>query len=194
MQIVSRDVREVATLTRQPRRVRRWIALLVGGMLLFPLCASSRDKAEGTSSGKSPSLKKTTDRPKAQRPTSKASRRRRQRRSTFKHRMARLRLQPQRVEEIQRALAQAGYLDRDPNGKWDDATRNAMLRYQTDHGFPATGLPEAKTLMKLGLGPHALPEALDPTVAARASVDAPQKPAPQGSASPDGPGADAPRH
>jgi peptidoglycan hydrolase-like protein with peptidoglycan-binding domain len=108
--------------------------------------------------------------------------------------MARLRLQPQRVEEIQQALAHAGYLDRDANGKWDSATRDAMLRYQTDHGFPATGLPEAKTLMKLGLGPHPLPEELDPSVAARASVEEPQKAAPQGSGSANGSGADAPRH
>jgi hypothetical protein len=36
-----------------------------------------------------------------------------------------------------------------------------MLHYQTDHGFPATGLPEAKSLMKLGLGSHPLPPELD---------------------------------
>jgi hypothetical protein len=48
-----------------------------------------------------------------------------------------------------------------------------MRRYQADRGFPVTGLPEAKSLMKLGLGPHALPEALDGS-AARASADTPR--------------------
>jgi len=67
------------------------------------------------------------------------------------------------VEEIQQALVKAGYLDEEPNGKWDDRTRAAMRRYQADHGFPTTGLPEAKSLMKLGLGPHALPSNLDPS-------------------------------
>jgi len=68
---------------------------------------------------------------------------------------------PERIEEIQQALSQAGYLKAQPNGRWDDQTREAMRRYQADHGFPATGLPEAKSLMKLGLGPHPLPTDLD---------------------------------
>ena len=76
-------------------------------------------------------------------------------------RLARLRLQPERVEEIQQALIREGYLQGDANGQWDSRTHDAMLRYQTDHGFPATGLPEAKSLMKLGLGSHPLPPELD---------------------------------
>jgi peptidoglycan hydrolase-like protein with peptidoglycan-binding domain len=70
---------------------------------------------------------------------------------------ARQHLEPQRVEEIQKALASAGYLHGDATGRWDEPTRDAMRRYQTDSGFPSTGLPEAKSLMKLGLGPHPLP-------------------------------------
>jgi hypothetical protein len=76
-------------------------------------------------------------------------------------RLARLHLQPERVQEIQQALIREGYLHGDPNGLWDSQTHDAMLRYQTDHGFPATGLPEAKSLMKLGLGSHPLPPELD---------------------------------
>ena len=62
-----------------------------------------------------------------------------------------------RISEIQAALQKAGYLNQDPNGQWDDATKAAMTRYQTDNGFNPTGLPEAKPLLKLGLGPHPLP-------------------------------------
>jgi anti-sigma28 factor (negative regulator of flagellin synthesis) len=76
-------------------------------------------------------------------------------------RLARAHLQPERVEEIQQALIREGYLKGDTNGQWDTRTREAMLRYQTMHGFPATGLPEAKSLMKLGLGSHPLPPELD---------------------------------
>jgi peptidoglycan hydrolase-like protein with peptidoglycan-binding domain len=72
-----------------------------------------------------------------------------------------LRPEPERIQEIQQALVQAGYLNAQPNGRWDDQTREAMRRYQADHGFPVTGLPEAKSLMKLGLGPHPLPADLD---------------------------------
>lgn len=78
-----------------------------------------------------------------------------------------VRLQSDRVSQIQRSLADAGYLKTEPTGRWDDATRDAMRRYQAANGFPATGLPEAKSLMKLGLGPHPLPPDLDPTMAAQ---------------------------
>jgi peptidoglycan hydrolase-like protein with peptidoglycan-binding domain len=82
-----------------------------------------------------------------------------------------MRPQPDRIQEIQQALVRAGYLKEEPNGHWDDQTREAMRRYQADHGFPVTGLPEAKSLMKLGLGPHPLPAELDTSSGARASTD-----------------------
>jgi peptidoglycan hydrolase-like protein with peptidoglycan-binding domain len=80
---------------------------------------------------------------------------------TGQQRLARVHLEPERVNEIQQALIREGYLDGDPTGQWDSRTRDAMLRYQTMHGFPPTGLPEAKSLMKLGLGSHPLPPELD---------------------------------
>jgi hypothetical protein len=86
-------------------------------------------------------------------------------------RRAHLRPEPERIQEIQQALVQAGYLNATPNGRWDDQTREAMRRYQTDHGFPVTGLPEAKSLMKLGLGPHPLPADLDASSGVRAGAD-----------------------
>lgn len=76
-------------------------------------------------------------------------------------RLARIHLQPDRVQEIQQALIREGYLQGDTTGQWDARTHDAMQRYQTEHGFPATGLPEAKSLMKLGLGSHPLPSELD---------------------------------
>jgi len=92
-------------------------------------------------------------------------------RAAERRRRARLRPEPERIEQIQQALAQAGYFNGQPNGLWNDQTREAMRHYQTDHGFPATGLPEAKSLMKLGLGPHPLPADVDTTPGAKASGD-----------------------
>jgi hypothetical protein len=99
-------------------------------------------------------------------------RRRRRRPLSGRQRLARLHLEPGRVTEIQQALMREGYLQGDANGRWDDRTRAAMLHYQTDHGFPATGLPEAKSLMKLGLGPHPLPPQLDTGQARATAPDA----------------------
>ena len=89
------------------------------------------------------------------------ARNRRVRSLTGQQRLARLHLQPERTQEIQQALIREGYLKGDATGQWDFRTHEAMQRYQLDHGFPATGLPEAKSLMKLGLGSHPLPSELD---------------------------------
>lgn len=88
-------------------------------------------------------------------------------------RLARLHLQPERVQEIQQALIREGYLQGDANGQWDSRTHSAMQHYQADHGFPATGLPEAKSLMKLGLGAHPLPTELDHSQVGAATSGAP---------------------
>jgi hypothetical protein len=75
-----------------------------------------------------------------------------------RQRLALLHLDPQRVTEIQQALIREGTLSGPPSGVWDQTTKDAMRRYQAQSGFAETGLPDAKSLMKLGLGPHALPD------------------------------------
>jgi FtsZ-interacting cell division protein ZipA len=58
-----------------------------------------------------------------------------------------------RSREIQSALKTQGYLNAEPSGKWDAATSAAFAKYQTDHGVRATGKPDARSLINLGLGP-----------------------------------------
>jgi hypothetical protein len=79
-------------------------------------------------------------------------------------------ISPQRTEQIQEALVEAGDLHETPTGRWDAQTREAMKEYQTSNGFQPTGVPDAKSLMKLGLGPHPLPADVDPKAVARAEV------------------------
>ena len=78
-------------------------------------------------------------------------------------------ISPQRAEQIQEALVQAGDLHETPTGRWDTQTREAMREYQSSNGFQPTGLPDARSLMKLGLGPHPLPADADPKIAAQRS-------------------------
>lgn len=80
--------------------------------------------------------------------------------SSFHQRFSKIHPQPERVDQIQEALIGAGDLEGPPTGKWDPATKAAMSHYQASNGFPVTGLPDAKSLMKLGLGPHPLPDSL----------------------------------
>jgi peptidoglycan hydrolase-like protein with peptidoglycan-binding domain len=59
---------------------------------------------------------------------------------------------PARISEIQSALATHGAYKGQPNGKWDNATIQAMKDFQSAHGLTATGKLDAPTLQKLGLG------------------------------------------
>ena len=155
-------------MTACSRKVRGWIALALASAIFLPVPAWVQGKTGNSSAQKTSSVKKESPKPAAKRKVSSRSRKRGWRMS-YRYRLSRLKLEPQRVQEIQQALVQAGYLTQEATGKWDDSTRNAMRRYQADNGFPATGLPEAKSLMKLGLGPHPLPEDCDPAAQARAS-------------------------
>lgn len=116
------------------------------------------------------------------------------RRSTAYTRLAQMQMDPERVQSIQQALIGAGTYHGTPSGRWDSETRDAMARYQTENGFGVTGLPDAKSLMKMGLGPHPLPPELNrsPAAAAPDGAAAALPPAsaagvPQTSAEPDHP-------
>ena len=59
---------------------------------------------------------------------------------------------PQRISEIQSALAHGGYYQGTPNGKWDSNTVAAMQKFQSDNGLSTSGKIDAPSLEKLGLG------------------------------------------
>lgn len=59
---------------------------------------------------------------------------------------------PDRIREIQDALNREGGFEGQPTGKWDDATVNAMKKFQENQGLNPTGKIDAVTLEKLGLG------------------------------------------
>jgi len=61
---------------------------------------------------------------------------------------------PDRIAEIQQALAKDGSFTGTPNGKWDASTVEAMKRFQDAHGLNPSGKLDAKTLQQLGLGSH----------------------------------------
>ena len=59
---------------------------------------------------------------------------------------------PERITEIQQALAKKGSFAGTPSGKWDNSTVEAMKSFQETHGLNPTGKLDAKTLQQLGLG------------------------------------------
>jgi peptidoglycan hydrolase-like protein with peptidoglycan-binding domain len=55
-------------------------------------------------------------------------------------------------KKLQRRLRAKGFLTAEQeSGKLDDATREALRRYQKSEGLPATGLPSYETARHLGL-------------------------------------------
>jgi peptidoglycan hydrolase-like protein with peptidoglycan-binding domain len=58
----------------------------------------------------------------------------------------------ERITEIQSALQREGALNKEPTGKWDATSIDAMKKFQQDHGLNPTGKIDALSLEKLGLG------------------------------------------
>jgi hypothetical protein len=58
-----------------------------------------------------------------------------------------------RTLEIQQALIREHYLQGEPSGEWDQATRDALIRFQDDNHWQTKILPDSRALIKLGLGP-----------------------------------------
>jgi len=59
---------------------------------------------------------------------------------------------PDRISEIQQALAKDGSYTGTPSGKWDDSSQEALKKFQESHGLNPTGNLDAKSLQQLGLG------------------------------------------
>jgi hypothetical protein len=59
----------------------------------------------------------------------------------------------ERCREIQQALVREHYMSGQPSGTWDDATQQAMRRYQADQGWQSKSVPDSRALIRLGLGP-----------------------------------------
>lgn len=58
-----------------------------------------------------------------------------------------------RAREIQAALIRARYLEGEPTGTWDTRSKAAMEKFQADNGWQTKKIPDARALIKLGLGP-----------------------------------------
>ena len=59
----------------------------------------------------------------------------------------------ERAQAIQEALIREHYLTGEPTGTWNQASEDAMRRYQADHGWQSKEVPDSRALISLGLGP-----------------------------------------
>lgn len=59
----------------------------------------------------------------------------------------------ERAQAIQEALIREHYLTGAAAGTWNQASEDAMRRYQADHGWQSKTVPDSRALISLGLGP-----------------------------------------
>jgi hypothetical protein len=79
----------------------------------------------------------------------------------------------ERAEAIQEALIREHYMSGEATGTWNQASEEAMRRYQADHGWQSKTVPDSRALIKLGLGPSK-DHLLNPESAMTTGPDAPR--------------------
>jgi len=109
----------------------------------FIFAATAKSKPKSTAATNSSKTKSSK---------TKASRRSSKRRQQA-WRSRQLEPTPERYREIQQALSARGYLKEEPSGKWDQASVEALRRFQQDQNLEPSGKVDALSLIALGLGP-----------------------------------------
>jgi len=132
--------------------------------------ASAMQDSTGDSSTKKPApAKKTTDTAGTQKSTSPssasssssktasgthtASSRKHSSRKKSARARGQQKIDSERAQAIQEALIREHYLHGTATGTWNQASEDAMRRYQADNGWQSKTVPDSRALIKLGLGP-----------------------------------------
>jgi hypothetical protein len=144
-------------------RLRPRLLLLLAALLLFASVASA-----------------TTTHPKPSTTKSKQSKSKHSKKSTTKKTRGQRSIDQERARQIQTALIREHYLEDEPNGNWDQRTKDAMQKYQAANGWQTKVMPDSRALIKLRLGPSREnvinPETAATTPLAPASVPAADTP------------------
>jgi len=135
------------------------VALLAA--TLSPAQDSNTNSAPATQPASKPashSHTSTSSHPKSSKSTgtsahSTGSKNKKSRKSAAKRTHGQQKIDQKRTLEIQDALIREHYLDGKPTGVWNDATQQAMQKYQADNNWQSKTTPDARALIKLGLGP-----------------------------------------
>jgi len=99
------------------------------------------------------STKTTAQHPAAKKSSSKASAKKHSRRKKSGRVRGQQKIDSERALAIQQALIREHYLSGTATGTWNQASEEAMRRYQADHGWQSKTVPDSRALIKLGLGP-----------------------------------------
>lgn len=155
-------------------------ALALSCALVVP--ASAQDASPATTHKPTTAKKSTstsTHQPHTSSGTSSSTAKKTSSRSSSKRSSHRKRVRGQqkidsdRARSIQEALIRQHYLNGEPTGTWNQASEDAMRKYQADHGWQSKTVPDSRALISLGLGPSK-DHLLNPESAMTTVPDAPK--------------------
>jgi hypothetical protein len=156
--------------------------VIVASLLIAAASFGQDTAASSTPSKPATAKKKTTSSSKAHHSTSStgktsskthtASGKRSSRKKSARAR-GQQKIDGERAQAIQEALIRTHYLSGDATGTWNQASEEAMRRYQADHGWQSKTVPDSRALISLGLGPSK-DHLLNPDSAMTTVPDAPR--------------------
>ena len=137
----------------------RWLKR-ISAVGCVALCAAMLSTAQDTQSDSKPASTKqpashtsTSSHKKSSTSAHSTTSKSKKSRKSAANRHGQQKIDPQRTLEIQQALIREHYLTGKPSGVWNDETQQAMQRYQADNNWQSKTTPDARALIKLGLGP-----------------------------------------
>ena len=158
-------------------------ALALGCALIVPASAqdastaapnkpSTAKKSASTSTAKphTSSTRSSTNSAGTKKTSSKSSGKRSSRRKRVRGQQN---IDSDRARSIQEALIREHYLNGQPTGTWNQASEDAMRKFQADHGWQSKTVPDSRALISLGLGPSK-DHLLNPESAMTTVPDAPK--------------------
>lgn len=118
--------------------------------LIVPAASAQQDSGASTAKTSHKSSSSSSSTSKTHTASSK-------KRSSSKKKSSRVRgqekIDAERAQQIQEALIHAHYLNGEASGTWNQASEDAMRKYQADHGWQSKTVPDSRALISLGLGP-----------------------------------------
>lgn len=158
------------------------LCIVIVACLSFATASYGQDAATSSAQKKpATAKKKTTSSSSAERhrstsastkTTHKASGKRSSKRKSARAR-GQQKIDGERAHAIQEALIREHYLSGEASGTWNQASEEAMRRYQADHGWQSKTVPDSRALISLGLGPSK-DHLLNPDSAMTTVPDAPK--------------------
>ena len=134
-------------------RILPAIAIMTTSLLLTSATATTTNQTKSTKSTKTSSSSHKSSKSSKSSKSAKASSSKSTKKSAKATSHGQHGIDQERTLEIQQALVREHYLTGEPSGKWDQDTKDALLRMQAENGWQTKIAPDSRALIKLGLGP-----------------------------------------